>query len=309
MKERPIDLERAVIAHNQAPVIPQPADGTLDDPAAPIPPQRATILRGRTNAILLVRADQFDSALSQPLAQRIAVVGFVGNHAHRLLPRSAGTVTPTYADRRERRLREADFRRGMQSEGGLPEEHPRRRPPPSTSSPCPAWFFRPRSPFFGGSKTPVQKRFAPVQLLAFVQLAQKRAPDVQPDALLVPVPQPPPARGRMGILFRQVLPPSAAAQNPQNPFQHTTALDPRATALAVFGRFREQGRDFLPLRFGQQRTGPRHRPSLGAAGLGYPSFPKTQPLSFQKLVSGCATASKEIHDDRPSWMLFYSCGE
>src|SRR5207245_7288280 len=180
---------------------------------------------------------------------------------------------------------------GMQSEGGLPEEHPRRRPPPSTSSPCPAWFFRPRSPFFGGSKTPVQKRFAPVQLLAFVQLAQKRAPDVQPDALLVPVPQPPPARGRMGILFRQVLPPSAAAQNPQNPFQHTTALDPRATALAVFGRFREQGRDFLPLRFGQQRTGPRHRPSLGAAGLGYPSFPKTQPLSFQKLVSGCATAA------------------
>src|SRR5579862_638259 len=39
----------------------------LDDPATPIPPQCATILRYRTNAILLVRADQFDASLRQPL--------------------------------------------------------------------------------------------------------------------------------------------------------------------------------------------------------------------------------------------------
>jgi hypothetical protein len=37
MKERPVDLERAVIAHDQAPVVPQPADGAFDDPATPIP--------------------------------------------------------------------------------------------------------------------------------------------------------------------------------------------------------------------------------------------------------------------------------
>jgi hypothetical protein len=30
----------------------------------------------------------------------------------------------------------------MQSEGSFPEEDRGRRPPPSTSSPCPAWFFR-----------------------------------------------------------------------------------------------------------------------------------------------------------------------
>jgi hypothetical protein len=46
----------------------------------------------------------------------------------------------------------------MHSEGTLPEEDRGRRPPPSTSSPCPAWFFRLRSPFFRGSKTPVQER-------------------------------------------------------------------------------------------------------------------------------------------------------
>src|SRR6266481_6520763 len=109
----------------------------------------------------------------------------------------------------------------MQNKGGLPEEPPRRRPPPSTSFPCPAWFFRLLRPLFCGSKTPIQKRFAPLQLLAFVQLAQKHTPDVQPNALLVPVPQPSPARGRMRIFLRQVLPTSAAAENPQNPFQDT----------------------------------------------------------------------------------------
>ncbi|HVB56151.1 MAG TPA: hypothetical protein VNE63_06960, partial [Candidatus Acidoferrales bacterium] len=79
-------------------------------------------------------------------------------------------------------------------------------------------------------------------------------PDVQPNAPLFPVPQSPPARGRMWEFLRQVLPASPAPQNPQNPFQHTVVFDPRTTALALFGRLGEQGRDFLPLCFGQQRT-------------------------------------------------------
>jgi len=56
---------------------------------------------------------------------------------------------------------------GMQSECGLPKEHPRRRPPPFTSSPCPAWFFRLRSPLFWQSKTAVRKRLASLQRVAF----------------------------------------------------------------------------------------------------------------------------------------------
>src|ERR1700680_41468 len=165
----------------------------------------------------------------------------------------------------------------MQSEGSFPEDHRARRPPPSTSSPCPAWFFRLRSPLFRRSKTAVQKRFAPLQLLPFVYLAQKRSPDVQPNAPLLPVSQPPPARRRMREFLRQVLPASPAAQNPQNPFQYTAVLDPRTTTVALFGRLGEQGRDFLPLRFGQQRTGPRHRPSFGAADFAYLPFSSTQP--------------------------------
>src|SRR5438445_10680888 len=63
----------------------------------------------------------------------------------------------------------AALRAGMQNKGAFPKEDPGRRPPPSTSCPCPAWFFRLQRPFFGGSNTPVQKRFAPLQLVPFVE--------------------------------------------------------------------------------------------------------------------------------------------
>src|SRR6266446_5517261 len=64
----------------------------------------------------------------------------------------------------------AAFRAGMQNKGAFPKEDPGRRPPPSTSCPCPAWFFRLQRPLFGGSKTPVQERLAPLQLFPFVEL-------------------------------------------------------------------------------------------------------------------------------------------
>src|SRR6266581_4523723 len=154
MKEHPVDLERAVVAHDQTPVIPQPADGTFHDPTPPVSPQRATILRRRTNAILLVRTDQLDAALPQPLAQRIAVVGFVGNHAHRLLPRSARLMASAYADRRERGLREPDFRRGcrvkvvsQRNTRAVDHHHPLR-------ALAPLGFSDSVAPFFAGAKLP-----------------------------------------------------------------------------------------------------------------------------------------------------------
>src|ERR1700686_4204089 len=112
MKERAIDHERAVVADDQAPEVPQPADGAFDDPPFSVPAQCSAILCRRTNAISLVGTDQFDASLSQALPQRIAIVGFVGDHAHGLLPWTARVMTPSYADRGERRFREPDFRRG-----------------------------------------------------------------------------------------------------------------------------------------------------------------------------------------------------
>ena len=153
MKERPVDLERAVIAHNQAPVIPQPANGALHDPAAAIAPQGAAILRRRTNAILFVRrsvrcraaaaacaAGRCHKPCRQSPAPASAAVGPHGDAALRGWPRASSP--------------RAGLPPGMQSEGGLPKEDPGRRPPPSTSSPCPAWFSDTAAPFFAGAKLP-----------------------------------------------------------------------------------------------------------------------------------------------------------
>src|SRR5271169_3489000 len=85
MKERAIDRERAIVTHHQASKIPDPGVGTSDDPSSPVAPQRSAILRCGPHAILFVRADPFDPALPQALAQRIAVVRFVGDYPQRFL--------------------------------------------------------------------------------------------------------------------------------------------------------------------------------------------------------------------------------
>ena len=112
MKERLIDGQRAVVAYDQSPVVAQPADGTFNDPAPLIPPQGSAVLGGRPGSVLAVRSDQFDAPPGQSLAQRIAVVTAIGNHALRLLAGTARTVPSPYPDRLERTLREPDFRRG-----------------------------------------------------------------------------------------------------------------------------------------------------------------------------------------------------
>src|SRR5437867_10697657 len=74
MKECLVDGERAIVAHDQAPKVPQPADRALDDPTPLIPPQGAPILSRRSGSVLVVGRDQGNSSSSQPLSQRVAVV-------------------------------------------------------------------------------------------------------------------------------------------------------------------------------------------------------------------------------------------
>ena len=156
MKERAVDRERAVVAHHQAAEVSEPGVGAFDDPATSVPPQRSAILRRRFLAVRAMRRDQFDSAPCQPLAQRIAVVGFVGNHPHWLLPRPARTMAPAYADRRERRFREPDFRPGCsvkvvsQRNTAAVDHHPLRPL-------APLGFSDSAAPFFAGAKLPSSK--------------------------------------------------------------------------------------------------------------------------------------------------------
>src|SRR6202521_4690811 len=101
-----------------------------------------------------MRYDQFDTPLPQAFAQRIAVIGFVGDYPHRLLPRSARVMTPPYPDRRERRFRERDFPRGrrvkvvsQRNTAAVDHHHPLRPL-------APLGFSRPAPPFFAGAKLP-----------------------------------------------------------------------------------------------------------------------------------------------------------
>ena len=154
MKEGTIDRERAIVTHHQASKIPEPGVGTFDDPASPVAPQRSAILRCGPHAILFVRADQFDPALPQALAQRIAVVRFVGDYPQRFLLRTTRVMTPPYADRGERRLRELDFRRGCrvkvvsQRKTAAVDHHHPLRPL------APLGFSDSAAPFFAGAKLP-----------------------------------------------------------------------------------------------------------------------------------------------------------
>src|SRR5437016_5549760 len=198
----------------------------------------------------------------------------------------------------------------MQNKGAFPKEDPGRRPPPATSCPCHAWFFRRQRPFFGGSKTPVQERLAPLQLLPFVEFGQKRPPDIEPDTLLFPVAQSAPARGWRGELFGQILPASAAAQNPQKAFEHLAVGGPWPSAASSRTWTRKQGPDLLPLGVGQQTTVSRHRPSSGAADLVYLAFPSTQLPQNSGLAPSFETASSDwplalilLRSERPSALI------
>src|SRR6266568_4233470 len=154
MKESSIDCERTVVAHDQASEVSQPGVGAFHDPSSFVPSQGSAILGCRSNAILLVRADQFDAALPQSFAQRIAVVGFVGNHAQGFLPRTARVMAPSYPDGRERRFREFDFRWGCrvkvvsQRKTAAVDHHHPLRPL------APLGFSDSAAPFFAGAKLP-----------------------------------------------------------------------------------------------------------------------------------------------------------
>src|SRR2546428_11645695 len=154
MKECAIDRERTVVSDDQASEVSQPSVGALHYPSPSVTPQGSTVLRRRPNAVLFVRADELDPATLQTLSQRIAVVRFVGDHPHRLLPRTARMMTPSYADGRERRFREFDFRRGcrvkvvsQRKTAAVDHHHP-------LCPLAPLGFPDSCAPFFAGAKLP-----------------------------------------------------------------------------------------------------------------------------------------------------------
>src|SRR2546429_3222936 len=157
MKECAVNRERAVIANHQMPEVAEPREGALDFPAPAVAPQRSSVLGRRLASIPTMRRDQFDPALRQPRSQRVTVVTTISDQAQRLLPRPPRVGSATYADGRERRFRELRFVRGCRTKVLSQRKNPGRRPPPSTSCPCPAWFSDASAPFLAGAKLPSRK--------------------------------------------------------------------------------------------------------------------------------------------------------
>jgi hypothetical protein len=89
----------------------EPCIGSFDDPAAFVAPQLPAIVKSPFLVVFPVGSDQFDSSLLPPFAQGIRVIGAVGDHSLRFLPRPA--FAPGDADLLERGIRKRNScRRG-----------------------------------------------------------------------------------------------------------------------------------------------------------------------------------------------------
>jgi len=135
------------MTHEESAELAEPGVGSFDDPAAFVASELSAVLVAPVLAVLAIRDDEVDTALCEPLAQRIGVVGAVRDYAFGLLPRTAFGARDF--DFGERRLRKRNF-----SLAELPAEDRHRRLVPSTPFLCRAWFYRLRSPFFAGAKLP-----------------------------------------------------------------------------------------------------------------------------------------------------------
>ena len=202
-----------LMTNQQTAELAQPGVGSFHDPAALITPQFAPILVAPLLIVLPVRRNQFNASLLQPLTQRVRIVAAVGDHALGLLQRAA--LRPRYADFRQRGFRKLNFcRRGTFQPNS--QRKTLTRPLPSTSCPCPAWFYRRRRPFVRRRETAVEKGLVPSQQALGIQPSQQGTPRLQPDPFFLPALQPAPAGRRRRKLVREKMPRRAGLQNPQN---------------------------------------------------------------------------------------------
>ena len=81
----------------------KPGDGPFDDPAMTITPQPAAILVPTMQIIVPIGTRQDDAPRGEPFAQRIAVIGAVGNEMF-------GMASVRGDARLQRRVDERDFR-------------------------------------------------------------------------------------------------------------------------------------------------------------------------------------------------------
>jgi hypothetical protein len=130
----------------------EPCVGAFDDPPALIASEFPAVLVPAVFAVLAVWNDEVDAALFESLSQRIGVVGAIGDHAFRLLSRTAFGAWDF--DFGERGLRKRNF----SWRGTFEPNSQRKTPTVDQYHPLRALaalgFTDGRAPFFAGAKLP-----------------------------------------------------------------------------------------------------------------------------------------------------------
>jgi len=93
MEKGSIHGDVMIIAHQQPPEITQPSKGAFDFPTMAITSQRASIVERGFATARAMRTDEQDAAVEQALAQRVAVVGAVGDDAQGPFLRPSSSAT------------------------------------------------------------------------------------------------------------------------------------------------------------------------------------------------------------------------
>src|ERR1700691_4564752 len=140
------------MAHEESAELAEPGVGSFDNPSAFVASELSAVLVTPVFAVLAIGHDEFDTALCEPLAQRIGVVGSVGDYAFGLLPRT--TFGSRDLDFGERCFRKRNFsRRGtfepnsQRKTATVDQYHPLRSLAALGFTDCGA-------PFFAGAKLP-----------------------------------------------------------------------------------------------------------------------------------------------------------
>jgi hypothetical protein len=77
------------MAHEESAELTEPGVGAFDDPTALVTPELSAIFMFSHFVVFAVRNDEVDAAFFESLSQRIGVVRAIGDHAFRLLSRTA----------------------------------------------------------------------------------------------------------------------------------------------------------------------------------------------------------------------------
>ena len=226
------------MANDQTAKVSEPGKGAFPFPATLVAAQCATVVGARFAAIPAVRRDQFNAPRRQLHAERITFKDAIGNDAPDSMTRSAAKMLPAHADRRERFCCEPHSvgRCGVKP---LSQRNTLASTPPSTSCPCPAWFFRLSGPFFAGAKLPSGKDSFQSTCSRWFNSAGN------PHQMVSQTSRSSQSRQRGQHVAdeetRRAHPASEpTAQDPQNSFEHFATVDRWSAALLVRSRFGSQ---------------------------------------------------------------------